>query len=99
MKSLIRKGDKPEIGGEVTGGSTWADHLPARGTKLCAMSTAQPSSTKVRAFHRFRTFSISDLDREKERRVSRDVTFSINGGYYDEPRSLDCTRAAKSVLL
>ncbi|KWF19857.1 hypothetical protein WT56_29930 [Burkholderia pseudomultivorans] len=40
----------------------------------------------------------SDADKQKERRISRDVTYAINGGYIDWERRLDFTRSAKDII-
>ncbi|MFD1561949.1 hypothetical protein ACFSHT_40925, partial [Paraburkholderia silviterrae] len=40
----------------------------------------------------------SDLDKQKERQISRDVTYAINGGDIDWDRRLDFTRSAKEII-
>ncbi|TDN64064.1 M23 family metallopeptidase [Paraburkholderia sp. BL10I2N1] len=42
--------------------------------------------------------AISDSDKQKERQISRDVTYAINGGYIDWERRLDFTRSAKEII-
>jgi hypothetical protein len=42
--------------------------------------------------------AISNVDIQKEKQVSRDVTYAINGGYIDEDRRLEYTRLAKNIL-
>jgi hypothetical protein len=36
--------------------------------------------------------------KKKERQISRDVTYAINGGYIDWERRLDFTRSAKDII-
>lgn len=43
--------------------------------------------------------AISEADRQRERAISRDVTYAINGGYTDWERRLEFTRFVKSVIL
>ncbi len=40
----------------------------------------------------------TEADKTKERQVSHDVTYAINGGYIDEPRRLEYTRLAKNII-
>lgn len=42
--------------------------------------------------------AISDADKQRERQISRDVTYAINGGYIDWERRLDFTRSAKDII-
>jgi hypothetical protein len=42
--------------------------------------------------------AISNSDKVKEGQVSREVTYAINGGYIDDIRRLEYTRAAKAVI-
>jgi predicted chitinase len=42
--------------------------------------------------------AISDVDKQKEQQVSRDITHAINGGYIDWDRRLDYTRSAKNII-
>jgi predicted chitinase len=42
--------------------------------------------------------AISDMTRQKEQQISRDVTYAINGGYIDWDRRLDFTRSAKDII-
>jgi hypothetical protein len=44
------------------------------------------------------TMAISDSDQTTERRISRDVTYAINGGYIDDARRLEYTRAVKKII-
>ncbi|NKJ48388.1 hypothetical protein CIC12_16915 [Burkholderia sp. SG-MS1] len=46
----------------------------------------------------FAQMAISDADRANERRISRDVTYAINGGYMDEARRLQYVRLAKNII-
>lgn len=40
----------------------------------------------------------TEADKTKERQVSHDLTYAINGGYIDEPRRLEYTRLAKNII-
>ena len=42
--------------------------------------------------------AISDANKQRERQISRDVTYAINGGYIDWDRRLDFTRSAKDII-
>jgi hypothetical protein len=42
--------------------------------------------------------AISDAARQREQRISRDVTYAINGGYIYWDRRLDFTRSAKDII-
>jgi hypothetical protein len=42
--------------------------------------------------------AISDVGKQREQQISRDVTYAINGGYIDWDRRLDFTRSAKDII-
>jgi hypothetical protein len=42
--------------------------------------------------------AVTVKERQTERLISRSVTYAINGGYIDDVRRLEATRAAKEIL-